>query len=381
MKHLTLPLVEFLVSSYKGPSFSRVKIIGIQHILETTHAMFRSFYKLGLRPENISLLGKCYSTNHSVYEEMLADGINVSPSSFTYSSHQPYDDFFEQEVENFCRNWINNLSSNDHDCIIVLDDGGKCISFLSNHLHNHPAIIGIEQTSSGYEAIRNISLPFPVINVARSPIKLELESPMIAQAAAERMFYSLQKQEKLPDKALIIGGGSIGQAMKDRLSSSVEVTIYDSKNIDPAENEHRLSKLLGQFPLIIGCSGKISIPSTLHSFLSPGTTLVSVSSSDREFDAVHLRKRLPENKNCHADLVIGDILLIRSGFPVNFDGERENIHPDKIQLTIALITSGILQARLLPIKTPGKILALDPTQEQKIKNLFCANSIYHHSPS
>ena len=48
-------------------------IVGVQHILETTHAMFRSLYKLGLKPQNISIIGKCYSTCREVYEEMIAD--------------------------------------------------------------------------------------------------------------------------------------------------------------------------------------------------------------------------------------------------------------------------------------------------------------------
>jgi hypothetical protein len=375
-ENLRLPLVNSLISSFKGPSFSRVKIIGIQHILETTHAMFRSLYDLGLHPENISLLGKCYSTCQAVYEEMIADGIDVSPASFAYTSHQSFDELFAKEVKSFLTARIKNLSSKEYDCLIVLDDGGKCISFLSDHLCSSIPTAGIEQTSSGYEAIRNLPISFPVINVARSPIKLELESPMIAIAAAERMFYSLQKKELTPDRALIIGGGAIGQAMKDRLSLSMNVIVYDPKNMNLDKNVPELSELLGEFPLIIGCTGKTSVPYMLHPFLSSGTTLVSVSSSDREFDAVYFRRHALENNDCRQDLVVDNRLLLRSGFPVNFDGERENIHPDKIQLTMALITAAILQARILPPSSPKEILPLNLDQEQKIKDEFCGNFIY-----
>ncbi len=370
MKELILPLVDSLVAAYNGPGFSKVKIIGAQHILETTHAMFRSLYRLGLQPENVSLIGKCYSTCKEVYDEMVDDGIDISSSSFEYSSYKPFDEQYSNEVRNFLQSHLNDLSSGKYDQIIVLDDGGKCIDFLSKYSDNHPPIIAIEQTTAGYDAIRNIRLKFPVINVARSPVKLELESPMIAQAAAERLYVSLQQRNLFPERALLIGGGAIGQAMKNRLSSDMKVTIYDqNKQLSDCSFFH-LEQAIKCFPLIIGCTGKTTISHTLHSQISKGTILVSVSSSDREFDSVHLRKQIIENDVCHQDLSINDVLLVNSGFPVNFDGARENIKPELIQLTIALITGGILQARSLPTSTSSEIIPVFSSIEKKIVNEF-----------
>lgn len=206
--------------------------------------------------------------------------------------------------------------------------------------------------------------------VARSPLKLTLESPMIAQAAAERLYLSLHNKNLSPNKALIIGGGAIGKAMHKRLSPDMQVTVYDLDQAlsDCASSD--LSDLIGSFPLIIGCTGKTSISNLMHDLLSPNTTLVSASSSDREFDAVHLRRQLPLSTSCHDDLSINDLLLVNSGFPVNFDGDRENIDPELIQLTIALITAGILQARE---RAPTPIAALLPIHshyEEKIEMEF-----------
>lgn len=374
MSQLLLPLVELLVTSYDGPSLENVKIIGVQHILETTHSMFQSLYQRGLKPENVSIIGKCYSTCEEVYNEMVQEGIDVGRGSFSYSSHLPYDDQFTAEVESFLNSRITNLD--DYDCVIVLDDGGKCITALNKLNLYLPSCVAIEQTSSGYEAIRSQNLPFPVINVARSPLKLRLESPMIAHAAAERLYLSLKEKDLSPEKALIIGGGAIGQAMREKLAPDMEVSIIDQNKSLSDYEFHELPDLIHSFPLIIGCTGKTSILHSLHPFLSPKTTLVSASSSDREFDSVYLRRKLPINTSCHSDLVVGNILLVNSGFPVNFDGDRENIEPELIQLTIALITAGILQARTYPANASKSIHPLCQDYEKQIEdNFLTANRI------
>lgn len=365
-KQLILPLVESLVASYKGPSLGNVRILGVQHILETTHSMFQSLYRLGLKPENVSIIGKCYSTCKEVYDEMIADGIDVGQGSFSYSSHQSYDELFEEEIRNFLSTRTGSL--NEYERVIILDDGGKCITAIMNSIESLPPLIAIEQTSSGYEAIKSKNLPFPVINVARSPLKLKLESPMIAQAAAERLYMRLKKKGPLPNKALIIGGGAIGQAMQKTLSSDMEVSVFDQNKELSNCKSNNLDELINHFPLIIGCTGKTSIPYTNHKLFQKNTTLVCASSSDREFDAVHLRRQIPANFSCFSDLEVNDLLLINSGFPVNFDGERENIEPELIQLTIALITAGILQAMERPSATG--IIPVNAAFEAKIETEF-----------
>ncbi|MFI0477998.1 MAG: hypothetical protein ACH349_02570, partial [Candidatus Rhabdochlamydia sp.] len=69
-------------------------MIGCQHILETTHTMFQSLYDFGLKPKNIFLIGKCYSSNLSVWQEMYLEGIQVSLLSFSFESHLTFDDQF-----------------------------------------------------------------------------------------------------------------------------------------------------------------------------------------------------------------------------------------------------------------------------------------------
>lgn len=363
---LILPVVEHLVTHRQELSLEGVRIIGVQHILETTHAMFRSLYQLGLKPGHISLLGKCYSTNRAVFDEMRADGIDVSEASFKFDSHSSFDEVFNEEVKTFLDERIGNLT--DAHTIVVLDDGGKCIQQFAKQENTFRRIVAIEQTSAGYEAIKNLSLPFPVVNVARSPAKLSFESPMIAQAAGERLERSLEKRALKPVKALVMGGGAIGQAVRAQLKvMGIAATIFDEQE-SLSEIKTSLHDNLSSSDMIVGCTGKTSVPAGLHVLLNPGSILVSVSSSDREFDAVAFRRQHPAYLNPFQDIVSNEILLINSGFPVNFDGERENISTEKIQLTLGLIAAAILQAIQLPEDKPNAIFSLDAELECVVVN-------------
>ena len=96
--------------------------------------------------------------------------------------------------------------------------------------------------------------------------------------------------------------------------------------------------------LILGCTGMTSITQAQHRFLKKGCILASASSSDREFDSVFIRAKNPAFYNCFQDVDNGHVTLLNSGFPINFDGKRHSIAPEKIQITRALLTAGILQA-------------------------------------
>lgn len=346
MNDWTLPLVEHLISQQPDLDLKNVRILGVQHILETTHSMFRSFFKKGLKPENVSLIGKCYSTNLEVLEEMKADGIDASQRSLAYDSHLSFDEAFYMDVAKFIQDRRESLKNIKYDLIIILDDGGKLLRVLKDeHIETTSPIVGIEQTSAGYELIKNKKMIFPVLNVAKEPLKLGLESPMIAKACFERLFPSIKKVSKGVGNFLIMGGGPIGKSIFNTLrSKNYEADIFDlNKELSSLESLV-LEKLIKQYDCIIGCTGQTSIPFSLHHHFKPGAILVSASSSDREFDAVYLRRQIKVNHNCHQNLKIGNVHLINSGFPVNFDGERENIDLDQIQLTIALIAAGIVQA-------------------------------------
>lgn len=342
----TLPLVDHVVRSNANVSLGRIRIIGVQHILGTTHAMLQSLYTLGLKPENVSLIGKCYSTNPDVLAEMRKEGIDVSEESLTYCSHTSFDDSFDALVSRFLRERLTDMEK--YDRIVVIDDGGHFIQAVASLDPIHPQVVCIEQTSSGIHNINSLNLKLPIISVATCKAKRIYEVPLITRVIMRTLLHRLSLQESQPTRCLVVGGGPIGSHISKMLEQCMPTAIYDCNPARSDIDAKDFHAYLTDSDLIVGCTGTTSIPSATHGILWPGTTLVSASSSDREFDAVHYRRQLPVNSHCHTDIVVGGIRLLNSGFPINFDGKRHCVSPSLIQLTRALLAGSILQATIMP---------------------------------
>ncbi len=356
-----MPLLEHIKSFHPSISLDNVLVIGCQHILATTHSMLRSLYSLGLNPQNIFLLGKCYSTNSSVWQEMRQDGINVSPLSSFFDSNQAFDSQFRRIAAQFLEHTLSQVDLSKFNKIILIDDGGQLLSLSMEFFKGYKNIIGIEQTTSGYEKINSSLLQFPVINVARSQAKLIYESPMIAEIVVKKALRRMEMLRRNPEQILIIGNGVIGSAIYAALHNDYEVQVYD-KNMNSNLN---FEDHLRSADLIIGCTGETSLPYGKFKYLKKGCVLFSASSSDREFDAVHIRRKTKNIKNCHDDIAVEGKILLNCGFPVNFDGGRNSVAPSKIQLTRALLMSAIFQACEMS-GSPCEIVPLDMEMQRDV---------------
>ena len=75
--------------------------------------------------------------------------------------------------------------------------------------------------------------------------------------------------------------------------------------------------------------------------------LVSMSSADREFPAVYVRKNAG-GKNAHVgvhqDVIWDNLVLINNGFPITFKGKRYESTPKEIEKTIGLLYGSTLEA-------------------------------------
>jgi S-adenosylhomocysteine hydrolase len=372
-----VPLLDLLRSFHSKVSFENVLIIGCQHILETTHSMFQTLFELGLSPKNVFLIGKCYSTNKSVWEEMLNDGINVSELCFNFDPFKCYDAQFKEIINIFLSKIFTLVDFTNYKRIVILDDGGQLISSTNELLKDIKNIVAIEQTTSGYEKIKLMDLRFPVINVARCKAKLILESPLIAETVLKKAINRINKLEKSPNRILILGKGAIGSAIETVLKNRYDVSIYDK-----IFNDHNsYINNLRNADLVIGCTGETSVSKEHHKFLKDYCVLFSASSSDREFDAVYLRKNVSHIVDCHQDVRIDGRILLNCGFPINFDGKRNSVPPSKIQLTRALLMTAIIQAVELTKPFPF-IVSLDDglqsdvvTQYLKITKTTSKNSM------
>ncbi|MBI3255801.1 MAG: hypothetical protein HYZ63_02420 [Candidatus Andersenbacteria bacterium] len=361
-----LPLLDFVVTQNQAISFKNCLLITCQHVLEANLALLDAFISNGLKPENIFLLGKTYSTNQEIAEDIKKRGIYIHPASTAFNSDIPFDEAHAEAVKDLLNYVAESRNSNDFESVIILDDGGQLIATVQDMHKEWQNVVAIEWTSSGFNNLQDKELHFPVINMARSQAKLTIESPFIAEHAIQKITPFLKKIAN--PNILVIGGGYIGASITAVLESKYRTHNYDIIATKSSIHEKELHSILGLYDVIIGCTGKTVIDAGHYQYLKKGLILASVSSSDREFSAVHLRKQVKKINSPHENIQSNDITLLNCGFPITFDGNRQPIALEKIQLTIALAFASVCQA----IKTKGTkgFIELDKDVQQTIIDKF-----------
>jgi S-adenosylhomocysteine hydrolase len=366
----SLPLLEYTSSLFSNVDLNDTYILCAQHLVSTSYSLFYKLIELGLKPFNLAAIGKCYSTDHSAIIEMKKLGIDICDSSSTFDSHLSFDEQYKNNIKNFVQKRIKKLKNNLFKQIIVLDDGGDLLIEVNSIIKNDSRIIGIEQTSSGFHKIKDIEPRFPIINLARSPAKLFHESPIIAKLVIDSLTLNIQNLDLKSGKALIIGNGPIGSHIHHLLAPDHKVTIYDKISSKSEITKEEFYKRLGEFDIIIGSTGTPILDLKDFELLKPNALLVSTSSSDREFNAYILRRKIPKVQNCHQHLKIEEKWLINCGFPVNFSSNFRLIDPDELQLTRALLLAAILQCSLEDPTQKGFIPLDLETQNEILKEYY-----------
>lgn len=360
-------LLDFASSLHPDVSLENTYVIGEQHLVSTTFELIKSLFKKGLKKENLSLIGKCYSTNPYVYAQMIQEGIDVSIQSLTFDPLKSYDVQYRRAVEHFYRARLKEINKRQVAKVIILSDGGALNEILQDEYANlASSLVGVEQTSSGYEKLKNRELHYPIINVARSDAKLQHESPFIARLTLERLFSSLVPLNLHPRKVLIIGNGAIGSQIYNLLQPHFEVEIFDIDETKGTISKKDFENSLSQFDLILGCTGKKIFSKKHYRLLKKNAILASISSSDREFDAVILRQLFKGKiTDCHRHLFIDNIYLMNCGFPLIFDSSYDIIDTPEFQLTRSLLLAGILQGAS-SVGSDKKMISLDHEDQREI---------------
>lgn len=360
-----LELLSFTDRIWGNLSLERTAIVGAQHIMDSTLELFRHLKKHGLDPTKTFLMGKCYSTSPEVFRDFLKEGFYVHRSSFHFNSHENYDDVYKDLLFKFARFALSKINFKEIDRLIVIDDGGYLISELNTLNSYSVPIISIEQTSAGYHYLKNIKLNTGVINVARSKAKLELETPYIVESSLKRIQVYLSTKQLVGKQVLVLGQGVIGTCIGNALKKLCHVSGFDP--ILPSDRA--LEDLLPHADIILGCSGVKSLDYSLYNSLKPGVKLISLASSDREFNAYRFRRQLPISNRCLDTFTNGAISLIQGGFPINFFGERNNMPMEKIQITLTLLLSSVYQALTTSSEVKG-IVSIDEEAERLIISKF-----------
>lgn len=372
MKIQKFELLDYVNSIHENINLQECHLICVQHILATTISLFDALFKKGLDPRNLSAIGKCYSTRPEALKYLIEKGIDVAYESQHFNPYRTFDQEFQCVLLKFFQERISRLEKMGCKKLIVLDDGGELLLFVNSLLQEknfwRGKIVGIEQTTAGYEKLKLQDLSFPVINVARSNIKLFHESPFIARIAVERLIAHLSTIGLFPKNALIIGNGAVGSHIYSEIKQLFRTEIFDLDKSRSSIQNGLLSENLKKFDLIIGCTGKTVILPDQFRFLKKGACLVSVSSSDREFSGYDLRKNIKNISFCHQNIYTRGIHLLNCGFPINFDDAYDEIDTQEFQLTRAILLGGIYQA--IDKQHSTGLTDLDHGLQEKIYCLF-----------
>jgi len=339
---VNMPVLDYVHSTHTDIDLSGTLVFACQHLFEGNAAMLTSLSQRGLNLKNLHLLPKSYSFNKEIATELQKNGAHVH--RYRYDNQTSFDRQLAYEAERFLRKGERrDLSKIER--IAVLDDGGFLLSAVNNASFLQP-VVGVEQTSSGYNKLQQQQLHFPIANVARSTSKLEYESPLIAEyivkvikTITKRHRRSIESRYSEPDKALVIGRGNIGSRVALELSKEMFVATYDPKN-----ETVPLKYLLEEPHLIIGASGSVSLGIESQKYMKRNPMLMSVSSSDREFDGVRWRRDFERTVDPHWNYNGENATLINGGFPITFLGQRVGLATPKIELTHALMLEGLYQA-------------------------------------
>lgn len=376
-----LPLLQVVRESYPLAVLDDVYVICAQHLLKTSTILFHNLFELGLDSGHFSVIGKCYSTDPAVYYELKnIRGLDVCCSSQHFYPDQSFDSQYAENVKRFVEQRVERILNSNCRKLIVVDDGGELIQSIHYLIKNcilpsEMEIIGVEQTSSGYKKLQVLDISFPVVNVARSYLKLNLESNIIADSIMKNLELAFNEIRINPDRALILGLGSIGKKVKTRLSLLCPVDYFDPEVNNPSI--HCFENIdFGQYNLILGCSGHEAISSSDLCRLKKDTVLANCSSSDREFCGVTFRNQLKQTIKCHEHIYAHDVHLLNCGFPVNFSSHYTYVDDARYQLTRALLLAGILQGHT-QVDLRGHFIDLDLTLQQVLGSHFCSIYPYH----
>ena len=242
----------------------------------------------------------------------------------------------------------------------------------------------VEQTTAGAALIlgKRSDIAFPVVDVARSEPKIEIEAEFIGQSVVEEVDSFLRSARgRLPRNSLagatvgIIGVGTVGSWVAAQLRyggarAGREVGRVLAFDRDPVRRsmaralglslgKRSLQEFVRECDVIIGATG--TMLKMDPDWIRDGTIVASASSWNYEFwrlmnSTVRGEAVLPisAHKSCREFQALhnirsgegkgGQFWLLNSGFPVNFTGVVDPIAPAQIQLTRCLMLAGAIQA-------------------------------------
>ena len=341
-------------------------MVAVQHMLLQTVDLFQTISAMGLNLKNIFALGKVYSNSCVVIKTLRNRGVTVVDS--TMPQPGKFDQYFEQDCKRLWQVAADALARRRIKRILVLDDGGFCITTVPPELLRRYSMCGVEQTSLGMFLFEEKPPPFAVISWARAAVKLEIGGPIFSQCLIDRLTTGLRERRAFQREQLgLIGLGSIGRAMANLAAregpEGKQVFFYDpgqDLQICPMLRRHltrveSLEELMMRCDCVIGCSGRNPFKNNWPLNHKPGIRLLSGSGGDQEFGPII--NYLKTKPDFHVDEKTwdvrselgpcGPIQIAYLGYPFNFVSRAPEAVPTRIvQLETGGLLAALIQARM-----------------------------------
>ena len=335
-------------------------LVAVQHMLEQTIDLFDTIADLGLSPQNMFALGKVYSNSRPVIETLRNRGVTVLET--TTPEPGKFDETFAQDTKKLWQLAAESLSGRHIKRILVLDDGGMCITTAPPELRRRYAMCGVEQTSLGMFLFEVTPPAFAVFSWARAAVKLEIGGQIFSQCLIDRLRNDLR--DRKPEQLGVIGMGSIGRAVANLAArEGRRVFYYDPRQtleINPmlrtrVTSVETLEELMVRCDYVIGCSGRNPFQNNWPLKHRPGIKLVSASGSDQEFGPIinYLKEKPdfhfdPDSWDISSELgPCGPIQIAYLGYPYNFVSRaREAVPTRVVQLETGGLLAALIQARI-----------------------------------
>ena len=337
-------------------------LVAVQHMLAQTVDLFRALGETGLNPENIFALGKVYSNNATVISAIRDLGVTVLESTLPEPGR--FDDAFEQDIKRLWQVVTEKLESRHIKRIIVLDEGGHCVTNTPPELLRKYLFAGVEQTSRGIFIFEENPPPFAVFSWARAAVKLQIGGHLFSHCLVDRLRSDFLNGKPLHGLEIGIAGlGSIGRGLANIvLRDGGRVFFYDPASHfkvplcrqDRVTRVDSLQELMLRSDYLLGASGRNPFNGKWPLAHRPGIELISASGGDHEFGPIirDLRPRPSFTVDRHTwditseDGPSGAIRIAYLGFPYNFVSRAESAVPTRVvQLETGGLLTALIQAR------------------------------------
>lgn len=361
--------------------------IYVQHLLRSNIDCTEFLFSMGLSRDNIVIIGKGYSSNSQVMTHYLESGIRVLDVIQGYSYTEAFDIQICRQIKKIV-SFFNEIGCKK---LLLIDEGGLGIQALSSLNHKSFERIAItELTARGVHQYHLLSNLYPIVDVARSKNKKEIESKIIAHSMVSNLIQilkSISRTDLVKLRFGLIGAGAIGSSIIEELRRhGLNIVSWYDEDTEKS-NIDNIKELARRVDVVLSSTGKGVDWEPVVSEADGTIIFANCGSSDIEYKLWKLRAKLigqgyefitdnsgyPWRGNTILRRGTTECIYLRGGFPVNFDGSADPISSDIIQITRATLMAGAITAVMC--KTTGVIGLPEELQKQLVKEYSSLNKL------